>query len=49
MHKIYGDEGSYDFIYQIPQIFYSSIISSAVNALIKTLSLSEKTKKLLNN
>ena len=42
MHKFYEDEGSYDFIYQIPQIIYSFIISSVVNTLIKTLSLSEK-------
>ena len=42
MHKIYEDGGSFNFIYQIPQILYSSIISSVINALIKTLALSEK-------
>ena len=41
MHKIYIDEGSYDFIYQIPQIIYSSLISIALDIIIKFLSLSE--------
>jgi len=42
MHKIYEDEGTFDFIYQIPQILYSTIISSIDNALVSYLSLSEK-------
>ena len=42
MHKIYEDKGSYNFIYQTPQILYSSIISGVINALIKFLSLSQK-------
>ena len=42
MHKIYEDEGSFDFIYQIPQILYSTIISSVITTLIKYLALSEK-------
>ena len=42
MHKIYEDEGIFNFIYFIPQIIYSVIISSIVNILIKKLSLSEK-------
>ena len=42
MHKIYEDGGSFNFIYQIPQILYSSIISTVINALVKSLSLSEK-------
>ena len=41
MHKIYIDDGSYNFIYQIPQILYSSIISGIINFLIKFLSLSQ--------
>ena len=28
MHQIYGDKGKFNFIYQIPQIVYSSILSS---------------------
>ena len=41
MHKIYEDEGSYNFIYQIPQIIYSSILSIIVNIFIKFLALSQ--------
>jgi hypothetical protein len=42
MHKIYIDNGIYNILYQIPQILYSSIISSFINMLLKNLSLSEK-------
>ena len=42
MHKIYKDDGKFNFLYQIPQIFYSSLISNLVNSLILYLSLSEK-------
>ena len=30
MHQIYEDEGSFNFIYQIPQIIYSSLISGII-------------------
>ena len=42
MHKIYMDKGSFNFIYQIPQILYSTLISVVINGLIKYLSLSQK-------
>ena len=42
MHKIYEDEGSFNFIYQIPQILFSTIISSVISFIIKFLSLTEK-------
>ena len=42
MHKIYKDNGVYNILYRIPQIFYSSIIPSIINILLKTLSLTEK-------
>ena len=42
MHKIYVDEGSFNFIYHIPQILYSSVISSVIRFIINFLSLSEK-------
>jgi len=42
MHKIYVDKGNFNFIYQIPQILYSSLISSAINSIVSYLSLSEK-------
>ena len=42
MHEIYVDKGAYNFIYQIPQIIYSSLISGIINIAIKYLSLTEK-------
>ena len=39
MHEIYVDEGSFDFIYQIPQIICSSLISNVLNFIITTLGL----------
>lgn len=41
MHKIYIENGKFDIINQIPQIIYSSIISSFINMILKLLSLSE--------
>ena len=41
MHKIYTSGGSYDFAYQIPKIVYSSLISTLINCILKSLSLSE--------
>ena len=42
MHKIYEDGGKFDFIYQIPQILYSTLISSVTIMIVKILALSEK-------
>ena len=42
MHKVYKDNGAYDIIYRIPQIFYSSVISAIINLILKQLSLSER-------
>ena len=42
MHQLYESGGSYDFIYQIPQILYSSFISSILHSILRTLSLSER-------
>ena len=42
MHKVYVDRGIYNFVYQIPQILYSSIASAIINMILKNLSLSEK-------
>ena len=41
MHKIYEDEGSFNFLYQLPQIIYSSLISNILDNLLKLLALSE--------
>ena len=40
MHKIYEDEGSFDFIYQLPKNIYSSLISMVLNMILKLLALS---------
>ena len=42
MHKIYIDNGEFNIIYQLPQIFYSSIVPAVINMILKHLSLSEK-------
>ena len=42
IHKLYEEKGRYNFIYQIPKILYSTIISSIVSIILKKLSLSEK-------
>ena len=49
IHNIYENEGKYDFLYQLPQIIYSTIISSIVNVIIRHLSLSEKEILLVKN
>ena len=41
MHKIYEDKGSFNFLYQLPQIIYSSFISSALSMILEFLALSE--------
>ena len=42
MHQIYEDQGSFNFIYQIPQIIYSSILAMIINYIIKLFSLSNE-------
>ena len=42
MHKIYEDNGKFNFIYQIPQIVYSTLISSVINVIVSALSLTER-------
>ena len=42
MHKIYEDKGIFNFLYQLPQILYSTLISSVINIIIKYFALSEK-------
>ena len=39
MHKIYIDSGSFNIVYQLPQIIYSYLISSGINFIIEYLSL----------
>ena len=49
MHKIYTDGGSFNFIYNIPQILYSSLISGLINSIIKNLALSDSNLIELKN
>ena len=42
IHKIYIDSGSFNFLYLLPRIIYSSIISSILNTILKALALTEK-------
>ena len=42
MNKINEDNGEYNFLFQIPQILYSTLVSAVINMILKTLSLSEK-------
>ena len=41
MDKIYEDNGIFNFVFQLPQILYSSIISSVINIILQKLSISE--------
>ena len=49
MHKIYIDGGSFNFIYNIPQILYSSLISGLFNSIIRMLALSDSNLIELKN
>ena len=42
MHQIHEDKGAFNFIYQIPQILYSTLISTAIKTIVTFLSLTEK-------
>ena len=41
MHKIYEEKGKFQFLYQLPQMIYSSIITQILNFLFQLLALSE--------
>ena len=41
MRYIYNNQGRYNFFYQIPQVIYSTIISSIMTYILKILSLSQ--------
>ena len=42
IHQIYLDNGEMDFKFHVPQLIYTSLISTAINIVIRNLSLSEK-------
>ena len=39
IHKIYQDKGQFNFLYQVPQILYSTLISKFIDSLIKNFAL----------
>ena len=41
MHQIYEDGGDFNFIYQLPQIIYSTIISSLIDFITNILALTQ--------
>ena len=41
MHQIYEDEGDFNFIYQLPQIIYSTLISYFIDNITTFFALSE--------
>ena len=47
MHVIYKEQGKFNFIYQLPQMLYSSLISGALTTFFRYLSLTEKTIVIL--
>ena len=40
MHKIYEDKGVFNFLFQLPSILYSVLISATLNSLLKLLAFS---------
>jgi hypothetical protein len=42
MNKVNEDKGAFNILFQIPQILYSSLISTIINMILKQLSLSER-------
>ena len=42
MHKIYEEKGKFQFLYQLPQMIYSSIISQILNSILQLLALSDE-------
>ena len=42
MNNIYEDNGIFNFIFQLPQIIYSSLITSVLNIILQKLAISEK-------
>ena len=49
MHKLFLNYGKYDFIQQIPQIIYSTILSSLIEVFLCYLSLTDKYFYLLKS
>ena len=41
MHKIYEDKGDFNFLYQLPQILYSTLISRFIDTFIRSFALTQ--------
>ena len=41
MHKIFINKGYNDLVFQIPQLIYSTLVSSMINTILRLLSLTE--------
>ena len=41
MHKILEDEGIFNIVYNLPKIIYSTLITTVIDILIKTIALSQ--------
>ena len=41
MHKIYEDKGKFDFLYQLPKILYTTVITFVLDTPLKSLALSD--------
>jgi hypothetical protein len=42
MHKVYIDKGKYDCLFRIPQMIYSTLISTFINMILNKVALSQK-------
>ena len=42
MHNIYVRKGAYNIFYQIPKLVYSTLVSAAINIILRLLSLTEQ-------
>ena len=49
MHKIYEDKGKFNFIYLLPKIIFSTIITYTITYFIKYISLSQRDMLRLKN
>ena len=41
MHQIYIDSGAFNFVYQLPEIIYSALITAVINLIMTNLGLSQ--------
>ena len=49
LHKIYKENGKFNFIYQLPQIIYSAIITGVISTIVNRLGLIENNILMIKN